>query len=543
MYDVKITNGTVVDGLGGQGYRADVGISGDKIASIGDLSGAEAKTTIDATGKVVAPGFIDMHTHSDVSMVYDRKTSSKIRDGVTSEVIGNCGIGVAPVSEERKEALVAYLGTRLVGSIPVALELPWNSVDDYLGYFEKNPPAANVVPLLAHGPVRINEMGFAKEHPTPAQMDAMKREITKGMEAGCVGLSSGLVYMPGEYSTTEELAELCSAAAPYGAFYVTHIRTESEGVFEALEEAIAIASKGGTPLHVSHLKLAGVDVAGNADRLLGMIDKARADGLDVTFDVYPYDMGCTSLGACMPPWVFEGGVEKLVERLHDGSVRERIKNDILKGIKGWQNFAHASGGWQNIVIATVYSKEGEKYLGKTIEEASAMEGKDPFEFVFDFLIQQKSRVQILVKMMLEEDIEKIIRHPLSMIGSDGMSLSTEGILGTGKPHPRAFGTRGRVLGRYVREKKLLSLETAVKKMTSMPAARLRLDRRGVLKEGYFADVTVFNPDTVEDRATYQDPKQYSAGFDAVIVNGEIALRDGVESSAFSGRVLRAFRKA
>ena len=541
MFDIKIINGTVIDGLGGKGLRTDIGISGDTITAIGDLSAAGAAEIIDASGKVVSPGFIDMHTHSDVSVVYDRKVSSKIHDGVTTEVVGNCGIGVAPVREDRKDLLIAYLGTRLVGSIPVKLELPWNTMDEYLGHIENMPPAANIAPLLAHGPVRINEMGFSKDHPTASQMENMKKEIARGMEAGCVGFSSGLVYMPGEYSTGPELAELCTAVAPYGGFYVTHVRTESRGVFEAIDEAIEIASKGGVPLHVSHLKLAGIDVSGNAEQLLTRLDTVRTAGLDVTFDVYPYDTGCTSLGACISPWAFEGGVEKLLERLKDQAVRDRIKNDILNGIEGWQNFAHASGGWQNITIATVFSREGEKFLGKTIEEAAAMENKDPFTFIFDFIIQQQSRVQILVRMMTEEDIEKIISHPMSMIGSDGMSLSTEGILGMGKPHPRAFGTRARVLSRYVREKKLLSLEDAVKKMTSMPASRLRLDRRGILKEGYFADVTVFDSAVVEDMATYQDPKQYSKGFDTVIVNGKTALRDGKETAVFSGRVLRARR--
>ena len=541
MFDIKIINGTVFDGLGGKGVRADVGISGEMITAIGDLSAAEAGTVINAEGKAVAPGFIDMHTHSDVSVIYDRKVSSKIHDGVTTEIVGNCGIGVAPVNEDKKDLLIAYLGTRLVGSIPVKLELPWNTMDEYLGHIEKNPPAANIVPLLAHGPIRINEMGFSKEHPTAEQIENMQREIAKGMEAGCVGLSSGLVYMPGEYSTAEELAELCRAVAPYRGFYVTHIRTESSGVFEAIDEAIEIASGGGVPLHVSHLKLAGVDVSGNADKLLAVVDNARAGGLDMTFDVYPYDTGCTSLGACISPWAFEGGVEKMVERLKDQKVRDRIKNDILNGIEGWQNFAHASGGWQNITIATVFKKEGEKFLGKTIEEAAAMENKDPFTFIFDFLVEQQSRVQILVKMMKEEDIEKIISHPMSMIGSDGMSLSTEGIMSSGKPHPRAFGTRARVLARYVREKKLLSVEEAVKKMTSMPASRLRLDRRGILREGYFADVVIFDPATVVDIATYQDPKQYSKGFETVIVNGKTALQNGMETGVFSGRVLRAKR--
>lgn len=541
MYDIKIVNGTVIDGLGGQGYKADVGVMDGRIAAIGDLQASEARQVIDAAGKAVAPGFIDMHTHSDISAVYDRKISSKIHDGVTTEVIANCGIGVAPVSEEKKDLLIAYLGTRLVGSIPIKLELLWNTMEEYFKVLEDNPTATNIAPLLAHGPIRIKEMGFSSAHPTPEQMQRMKEEIKVCMEAGCVGFSSGLVYMPGEYSTTDELAELCTAVAPYKGFYVTHVRTESEGVFEAIEEAIEIAVKGGVPLHVSHLKLAGVDVSGQTDRLFALIDKARTAGLDMTFDVYPYNTGCTSLGACMSPWAFEGGVDKLLERLHDQSVRDRIKYDIIHGIKGWQNFAHAVGGWHNLTIATVNNPSGEKYLGMNIRDAAAMAKKDPFDFSFDFLIEQNGRVQVLNKMMLDEDVEKIIAHPLSMIGSDGMSLSMEGLLSTGKPHPRAFGTRARVLSKYVRDKKIITLEDAVSKMTSKPASRLRLKDRGVLKEGYFADVTVFDPETVEDVATFADPKRYSRGFKAVIVNGKTALLDDAEVCVYSGRVLRANR--
>ncbi len=542
MFDMKITGGDIIDGLGGKAYRADLGISGGRIAAIGDLSGAEAAQTIDAANRVVTPGFIDMHTHSDMSAVYDRKISSKIHDGVTTEVTGNCGIGVAPVDEEKKDLLISYLGTRLVGSIPVKLELPWNTMEDYFSYIEKNAPAANIAPLLAQGAIRIKEMGFAKESPTREQMKNMKEEINVCMEAGCVGFSSGLVYMPGEYTTEEELAELCTAIAPFKGFYVSHIRNESSGIWQALDEAIHVARKSGVPLHVSHLKLLGKDVYGQTDRLLGVIEKARAEGLDISFDTYPYTAGCTSLGALMSPWAFEGGVGKMLERVAVPSNRERIKNDIINGIPGWQNFGGAVGSWDKVTIATVAKPEGAGFIGKTISEAAEMEGKDPFTFIFDFLIQQESRVQIIPETMQEADVEAIIAHPLCMIGSDGMSLSTEGILGTGQPHPRAFGTRARVLQHYVREKKVISLETAVKKMTSMPASRLRLSRRGVLKEGYFADVLVFDPQRVVEKATYAEPKQYSEGFDAVIVNGKAALLNGEETCAFSGKVLRANRE-
>lgn len=539
MLDIKITGGRVADGVCDRAYRADVGIAGDKIVEIGDLRDVPARKTIDVEGKVVAPGFIDMHTHSDMSLLYDRRASSKIRDGVTTEVIGNCGIGVAPVCEARKSQLITYLGTRLIGTIPVRLELPWNTMGEYLAALEKAPAAANVAPLLAQGAVRINEMGFSSAHPTPEQMARMKAEMAKALDEGCFGLSSGLVYMPGEYSTEDELAALCAVMAPTGRFYVTHMRSESDDLFTALEEAIATAKKGGVPLHISHLKLAGAGVKGQTERLFARLDKAKAEGLDLTFDVYPYACGCTSLGACMPPWAFEGGTDKMLERLGDGQIRARIRHDIENGLPGWQNFARACESFDNITIASAVTEEGQALLGKTIAQISDEWGRDPYTCMYEILLQEHGRVQILNKMMRDEDVDTIVAHPDSMIGSDGQSLSVEGIMSSGKPHPRAFGTRARVLARYVREKKRFTVEEAVKKMAARPAGRLGLRDRGTLRVGSFADVVVFDPDTVQDKATFADPKQYSSGFDAVLVNGRPALENGRETAVFSGRVLRA----
>ncbi len=538
MLDIKITGGRVADGLCDRAYRADVGIAGDKIVEIGDLRDVPARKTIDAEGKVVAPGFIDMHTHSDMSLLYDRRASSKIRDGVTTEVIGNCGIGVAPVCEARKSQLITYLGTRLIGTIPVRLELPWNTMGEYLAALEKAPAAANVAPLLAQGAVRINEMGFSSAHPTPEQMARMKAEVAKALDEGCFGLSSGLVYMPGEYSTEDELAALCAVMAPNGRFYVTHMRSESDDLFAALEEAIATAQKGGVPLHISHLKLAGAGVKGQTERLFARLEKAKAEGLDLTFDVYPYACGCTSLGACMPPWAFEGGTDKMLERLGDGQIRARIRHDIENGLPGWQNFARACESFDNITIASAVTEAGQALLGKTIAQISDEWGRDPYTCMYEILLQEHGRVQILNKMMRDEDVDAIVAHPDSMIGSDGQSLSVEGIMSSGKPHPRAFGTRARVLARYVREKKRFTVEEAVKKMAARPAGRLGLRDRGTLRVGSFADVVVFDPDTVQDKATFADPKQYSSGFDAVLVNGQPALENGRETAVFSGRVLR-----
>ena len=537
MYDVKIVNGLIIDGTGNPGYAADVGIVGDQIIAIGDLSDATSRETVDASGKVVAPGFVDMHTHSDLAVLFDPLTNSKIFDGVTTEVVGNCGIGVAPVSEANRQLLIDYLGTRMIGNLPVKIELNWSSMAEYLDYVRRHPPALNVCALLAQGAVRIAVMGFDKQAPTNRQLSEMKSLVAAGMAEGAVGFSSGLIYMPGEFSTTDELAELAKEIKPYQGFYVSHIRNESEGVFDALEEALTIGEKAGVPVHVSHLKVAGQSVWGRSPELLARIDKANQDGVETTFDLYPYTSGMTGLTACMPPWAFEGGVEKLLNRLADAEIRAKIVADVENGIPGWQNLFKAAGGWENITITTVNSEANKHLEGKTIRQIADLQDNDPYNTVFDLLIAEKGKVLIVLLLMAEEDLINILRHPMSMIGSDGMSVSTEGIMSFGMPHPRAFGTRARVLARYVREKKVLSLEEAVKKMSYMPAWRLGLPKRGLLRVGYYADAVVFDPDEVRDNAVYSDPKQYSSGFEYVVVNGKIVLANGMHQKVFNGRVI------
>ena len=537
MFDIKIVNGLIVDGTGNQAFSADIGIVGDKIVAIGKLNDSASLKTIDATNKIVAPGFIDMHTHSDMSVLFDPHANSKIFDGVTTEVVGNCGIGVAPVSENNRKLLIDYLGTRMIGNLPVKLELHWSSMSDYLEYVREHPPAVNVVALLAQGAIRIAVMGFDSGAPSNLQLDEMKALVNAGMSEGAVGFSSGLIYMPGEFSSTDELAELAKAIKPWQGFYVSHIRNESEGVFDALDEALTIGKKAGVPVHISHLKVAGQSVWGRSKELLEKIDQANEAGIETTFDVYPYTSGMTGLTACMPPWAFEGGVEKLITRLTDMEIRARIISDVENGIAGWQNLFNAAGKWENIMIATVNSEANKGLEGKTIQQIADMQGKDPYSAVFDLLIAEKGKVLIVLLLMDEDDLVNILKHPRGMIGSDGMSVSTEGIMSFGMPHPRAFGTRARVLGRYVREKKVLSLEDAVKKMSYMPAWRLGLAKRGLLREGYYADVVVFNPDTVCDNAEYSAPKQYSSGFDLVVVNGNVVLANGVHQEIFGGKVL------
>ncbi|WP_130891070.1 N-acyl-D-amino-acid deacylase family protein [Fusobacterium ulcerans] len=537
MLDIKIINGKIIDGTGKERYRADIGIKGNKIIRIGKIE-EDAEKIIDAENKLVCPGFIDIHTHSDVSVIYDRCASSKIRDGVTSEVIGNCGIAVAPIFEEKKDYLLKYLATRLIGSIPVELKLPWNTLDEYFDFIDNTPPAVNIIPLLAQGVVRINEMDFSKAAPTDEQLNNMKKIVNESMKAGTFAITSGLVYLPGDYTSTEELIELCKEVKKYNGYYTTHMRTESDGIFEALEEAITIAEKSEIPLHISHLKIAGLKNRGKTDQLLQRIEKAQADGLDVTFDVYPYDAGLTSLSSLLPPWGFEGGVEKLIERLREKEIREQMREDIKTGIKGWQNSISTLGSWDEVVIASVFNEESHLLEGKSIREIAEMWKKDPLETVFDIVQKEKGRVQVILKRMSENDVREIIKHPLAIVCSDAMSLSETGILSQGKPHPRAFGSHARVISKYARDLNLFSIEDAIKKMTSMPANRLGLKNRGILAEDYYADITIIDLEEIEDRATYANPKQYSKGIDTVIVNGKIALINDEETKEFSGVVLK-----
>ena len=538
MLDIKIINAKIIDGTGSPAYDGEVGIVEDKITKIGDLSNEDAKTTIDAKGQVVSPGFIDMHTHSDMSLVYDRNASSRIRTGVTTDVIGNCGIGVAPVKEENKQLLLDYLGTRIVGSMPVKLELKWDSYESYIEYMEEKPPAVNVAPLLAQGPIRIYEMGFSKEEPTDKELENMVELADDCMKQGPLGMTSGLVYLPGEYTTQKELVELCKKVAKYDGFYATHMRNEGDEIFEAMDEAIDVARQSGVRLHISHLKCLGHKNFGQTDKLFAKINKAREEGLKVSFDVYPYNAGMTSLSAMLPPWMFEGGVDKMVERLTDEKNRKQIVHDIENGLPGWQNFGGSLRSWDDVTIVSVTQDEDAWMEGMKLTEIAAKWDKDLYNTMFDILYKENGRVQITIVLMDENDVQTILSHPDSMVGSDSMSLATEGLLAKTSTHPRAFGTQAKVLGEFVREKKCFSLEEGVKKLTYNPAKILKIEGRGLLKEGNFADIVIFNPDTIKDMATYKNPKQYPVGIDTVIVNGVVAFEDGRQLEVLPGRFLK-----
>lgn len=539
MFDIKIINGTILDGSGKLRFKADVGINGDKITAVGSLADAEAAKTIDATGKFVSPGFIDFHTHSDLSLVYDPFARSRIYTGVTTDVIGNCGIGVAPVREERKKELIQYLGTRIIGTIPAPLELHWNTVQEYFDYLDSHKPAVNVVAYVAQGAIRIDEMGFSDAAPTAEQMDHMKAELRKAMEAGCVGMSTGLVYLPGAYTSKEELAELSKEMVPYNGFYVTHIRSEGDDEMEAIDEAIYIAKTAGVPLHVSHLKIMGKHNFGKIDQVFVKLDAAEKDGLDVRFDCYPYTAGMSSLGVLLPTWAFEGGVAPMLERIKVPENRARIIREMEEGLPGWNNFYKMSGGWDAITIASVMTEQNKYIEGMNIADIAKERGENPYDTFFRLLEEEKSKIQFITFTQGEEDTDKVVTHPKTCIGSDSMTFSHEGIMSQGKPHPRAFGTMGRIFSYYVKEKHMLTFEDAVRKITHLPATYLGIDAtRGLIKEGYFADIVVFDPDEIADKATYIDPRQYTVGIKYVLVNGEVALADGVQTDVCAGRVVK-----
>lgn len=537
MFDLKIINGLIIDGTGKKAYAGDVGIVGDKIAAIGDLKEYESKACIDAAGRVVAPGFIDMHTHSDFSFVYDPKANSHLYNGVTMDVISNCGIGPAPIGDDKKDTLIAYLGTRLVGSIPVELKLPWNSLKEYLDTFRENKPCINIAPLVAQGAVRIAVMGLEKGDATPEQLEVMKKLTREAMEDGALGLSTGLVYMPGEYTSKEEVAELCKVIKPYGGVYCTHMRTESDGILDAIDEALWIGKEAGVPVEISHLKLLSQNMLGKTQIVLDKFAQAEAEGVEVNFDIYPYTAGLTSLAACLPPWLFEGGVDKLLERIKDKEIRVRIAKEIEESIPGWQNFVKSAGGWKKFFVSSVTHEENKKYEGMFITEIAEMQGKEPLDAACDLLLAENGRVQMNYYAMDEDDVMTFMKQPNGSIGSDTMSLNVEGVLNFGKPHPRGFGSHARFLGRYVRDKQLMPLEEAVRKMTSLPAQKLHMNSRGMLKPGYFADIVVFDADKIIDQATYTEPQQYSAGVEYVVVNGQIALKEGQQTGVCAGQVV------
>jgi dihydroorotase/N-acyl-D-amino-acid deacylase len=517
--DLIVRGGLVFDGLASAPRAADVGIRRDEIVAVGDLAACEAEDVIDASGLVVAPGFIDCHTHSDLAFrlagEHAELASGAVRQGVTTEIAGNCGFSVFPVLPETRPQAERYLAAMLGPA-----ELAWNDLDGYADALRARGSYANVATLVGHGTVRAAVLGFEDRAPDRGELDRMVGLVDDALDQGAVGLSSGLIYSPGLSADSDELAALCAAVARRGRPYTTHMRSETRDLVAATAETLAIGRDGGVPLHISHHKAAGRANWGRTQQTLGMIDAASAQGVAVTMDVYPYTAGSTILGTLLPPWALAGGAQAVAQRLRSPSDRERIRFDLEHGLPGWENFAQAAG-WEGVSVAACSDAALE---GRSLAEIAADTDRDAADVMLDLLLEHEGRVTVVLHFMDEADVRRVIAHPLAMIASDGIPLP-------GKPHPRWCGTFARVLGRYARDERLLDLATAIAKMTSMPAERFGLRGRGRIAEGAKADVVVVDPDVIADRATFADPLAGPVGLHRVIVNGQVVVADG----ALTGR--------
>lgn len=531
MFDLIIRNGCIVDGTGNSRFKADVGIKDGKVVAVENLVGQKSVEAIEAKGLMVCPGFIDMHSHSDITLLIDSKAEGKIRQGITTEVIGNCGSSAAPLDETAKEEIKKT--TPMLEE--AKLELDWSTMGEYMSRLESKGIAVNVAPLVGNANVRTLVIKNENRLPTEGELEEMKDVLAQAMRDGAFGLSSGLIYAPSCYSDTNELVELCKVVAQFGGIYTSHIRGEGDRLLDSVKEAIEIGERANVHVEISHHKAVGKANWGKVKQTLKIIETARKKGVDVSCDVYPYTAGSFGLDAMLPPYAQEGGVDMLVERLKNPETRKKLKADMKKGVAGWESQLKEAG-WDATVIADC---EGHpEYASKKTSEIAEEKGKDVLDFVFDLLIEETASVSVIRFMMCEEDVRTVLKHPVSVIGTDASVRAPYGVLSKGKPHPRSYGTFPRVLGKYVREERLLTFEEAVRKMTLLPAQKLKLKDRGLISEGIWADIVVFNPETVVDKATYTEPHQYPEGIEYVLVNGKVVIERGKHSGALSGKVLR-----
>ena len=528
-WSLLIRNGTVVDGSGAPARAADVAVEGDRIAAVGPNLAGEAARVIDAKGLMVAPGFIDIHSHSD--LVYDKcpAAESKVRQGVTTEVVGMCSFSPAPVAPGRAELVQEWAGG-IGGRIPIT----WNTFGEYLDHLRGLGPSVNIVQFVGHGALRLAAVGPAARPVTPDEQKEMERLLAEALDAGAFGFSTGLVYAPSAYADTAELIALAKSIASRGGYYFSHIRGESSMLLDSINEAIRIGEEGGVSVQVSHVKASGRENWPKIDAALRLLETARARGVDVSGDVYPYNAGSTKLDNMMPTWAHDGGTAQLLERLADRATRRRIVEECLIDGERWGTVSQGGIGFDQVFIATCRRHELE---GLSLAQIARQSGLAPAETLMNLLLEQKCTVGMVSFSQSIENVAKVLAHPALMIGSDSIPLYEGDGDRPGKPHPRTYGTFPRVLGEYAREQKLFPLETAVHKMTGMCAARLRFRDRGLVREGYAADLAIFDPRTVKDESTFADPHRYPTGIPYVVVNGAVVVDGGRMRPLGTGRVL------
>jgi dihydroorotase/N-acyl-D-amino-acid deacylase len=529
-YDIIIRNGHIIDGSGNPWYSGDVAIQGDHIIAIGKLDHATAKRVIDASGMVVAPGFIDMLGQSETALLIDNRAISKLSQGITTEITGEGG-SIAPQDDLTLAALLPSLE-------PYHLKVDWTDLNGYFRRLESNGTPINLGTYVGAAQVREAVLGDVNRAPTAEELEKMKTLVAQAMQQGAFGISTALIYPPGHYAQTEELIELAKVAAQYGGVYASHMRSEGQSETAAIQEALRIGREAHLPVEIFHLKVSGKTRWGGMKNVVATIQAARDAGQDVSADMYPYVAGATALASAIPPWVADGGLNKLLERLQDPAIRARIKSEMGADHPDWENLYFDSGGASGVMVASVFNKDLKQFTGMTVAQIAAAQKKDPLDALFDFILADKGQTGALYFIASEDDLQTGLKQPWTSIGLDANEMPLDGPLYEPHAHPRTFGSMPRFLGHYVRDLHLLPLEQAIRKITSLPAQREHLTNRGLLKEGFFADITIFDPATIIDKATYQQPTQLSQGVKYVFVNGQLAFEDGKLTGATPGKALR-----
>jgi len=528
-FDVIIRGGTAYDGTGAPGRIADIGLKGDRIARVGDLSAESATKTIDASGRAVAPGFINMLSWATESLLVDGRSQGDIRQGVTLEIFGE-GSSMGPLNDAMKKRIVEEMGD-------IKYDITWTTLAGYLTELERRGVSTNVASFVGATTIREHVIGLEDKKPTPQQLDEMRALVRKEMEAGALGIGSSLIYAPAFYASTEELIELCKVAAEYQGRYISHIRSEGNRLVEAVEELIRISREARIPAEIYHLKAAGKANWSKIDAVIAMIEKARAEGLKITADMYNYPAGATGLDAAMPPWVLDGGYEAAFRRLEDPATRKKIAHAIMTPSKDWENLFLAAGSPDRVILVEFKSEALKPLTGKTLAGVARMRGESVPDAIMNLVLEDRSRVGTVYFMMSEDNIRKQIKLPWVSFGSDAASMAPEPPFTRSSAHPRAYGNFARLLGHYVRDQRVIPLEEAVHRLSGLPATNLALPGRGFLREGMFADVVVFDPATIADRATFETPHQYAVGMTHVFVNGVQVLENGEHTGAKPGRAV------
>jgi N-acyl-D-amino-acid deacylase len=529
-YDLILRGGNVYDGSGGEPFVGDVVIDGDKIVALGDIGNATAATEIDVQGLAVAPGFVNMMCWANESLIEDGRSQSDLRQGVTLEIMGE-GESMGPLNDDMKAEMVSL-------QTDIRYDIEWTTLDEYLEYLQRRGVSPNVASFIGTATPRQYVIGHEDRAPTPEELEQMRALVRQAMEDGALGVASSLMYPPGLFAETDELVELSKVAAEYGGMYISHMRDEGAHMIEAIEELLTIARKAGIRAEIYHLKSSGRPNWHLFDKAVAMVEEARAEGLDITADVYTYPAGATGLNVTVPPWVQEGGFDASLERMSDPELREQIIREMNTPSDEWENMFLMAGSPENILMVGFKSEALKPLTGKTVAEVAAMRGTTPEETILDLIVEDGSRIGTVYFTQSEDIVRKAVALPWVSFNSDAPSMAPEGVFLKSNPHPRAYGSFARVLGKYVRDEQIITLEEAIRKLAALPAQNLRIDRRGELKEGFYADVVVFDAEKIQDHATFVEPHQYATGMVHVFVNGEQVLKDGEHTGATPGRVVR-----